>query len=51
VPPAEGVPVNDISDERELTRSVRQQTCISQRDAEFKRAWDMLKAREGALKG
>jgi hypothetical protein len=38
VPPAAGVPVNDISDERELARSVRQQTGISLRDAEFKRA-------------
>lgn len=51
VPPADGVPVNDISNERELTKSVRQQTCISLRDAEFKRAWDMLKTRESKLKG
>jgi hypothetical protein len=51
VPPAEGVPVNDISDERELTRSVRQQTCISLNAAEFKQAWDMLKARKETLGG
>lgn len=51
VPPADGVPVNDISDERELTKSVRQQTCISLNAAEFKRAWDMLKARRAELQG
>jgi hypothetical protein len=46
VPRADGVPVNDISDERELTRSVRQQTCISLNAAEFRRAWDTLKAKD-----
>lgn len=30
---------------------VRQQTCISLRDAEFKRAWGMLKTKEAELKG
>jgi hypothetical protein len=51
VPPADGIHVNDISDERELTRSVRQQTCISLNAAEFKSAWDMLKAKEAEFKG
>jgi hypothetical protein len=45
------LPFNEISDERELIRSVRQQTCISLNAAEFKQAWDMLKARQEALKG
>lgn len=49
VAPVDGVPVNDISTERELTRSVRQQTCISLNAAEFKRAWDLLKARQAEL--
>jgi hypothetical protein len=51
VPPADGVHVNEISTERELTRSVRQQTRISLNAAEFKNAWEMLKARQEALKG
>ncbi|MBA2731337.1 MAG: hypothetical protein H0U54_00440 [Acidobacteria bacterium] len=51
MPPADGIPVNEISDERELTKSIRQQTCISLRDAEFKRSWDMLMARHAELQG
>lgn len=51
VPPDDGVPVNDISAERELTRSVRQQTCISLNAGEFKQAWDKLKAKESELRG
>ncbi len=51
VSPVDGVFVNDISEERELTRSIRQQTCISLRDAEFKQAWEMLKARQAELEG
>ncbi len=51
VPPADGIHVNEISDERELTKSIRQQTCISLRDAEFKRLWDMLRARHAELQG
>jgi hypothetical protein len=51
VSPTDGVHVNEISTERELTRSVSQQTCIGLRDAEFKRAWDMLKAKKEAIEG
>ena len=51
VPPADGIHVNEISDERTLTQSIRQQTCISLNAAEFKAAWDMLKAREAEVNG
>jgi hypothetical protein len=51
VPPADGVHVNKISDTRTLTQSVRQQTCISLNAAEFKAAWNMLRAKDAELKG
>ena len=43
--------MNEISDERDLTLSVGQQACISLNAAEFKNAWEMLKAKEAELKG
>jgi hypothetical protein len=54
IPPADGVAVNDIgTGERPhpLTESVRQQTCISLKEGEFTRAWNMLKAKDAELKG
>jgi hypothetical protein len=51
VPPDKGIHVNEISDERVLTRSVMQKSCISLRDAEFKAAWEMLKARDSEVNG
>lgn len=49
VPPADGIHVNEISDERTLTRSVMQKSSISLNAAEFKNAWEMLKAKKEAL--
>ncbi len=51
VPPADGIHVNEISDTRTLTRSVMQKSSISLNAAEFKNAWDRLKAKKEALKG
>jgi hypothetical protein len=49
VPPADGIHVNEISDERTITRSVMQKSSISLNAAEFKNAWEMLKAKKEAL--
>lgn len=51
VPPDKGIHVNEISDQRELTRSIMQKSYISLNAAEFKAAWDMLKVRHEELNG